>query len=237
MVLISADTQESSNYTKSSATKLRRIRGPSPKSNEKTWEVVVASAGDSMVADEAIDEIFYFLGEKMPSEDDPSVGIAVFRKEIGDIAFKTYEKFRSREVEGSEFSLLIAAAGEFPLILLVTCQGKTKELERTGLIGSGKVTGGDLLLSEFLKKDDLKEAEAMCLASLVISTVGHVDMFVSGKPDMFVCCQKEVFEFKDQYYREMLRKSESSWSLIKKIWLKMSEDEKFEVELKKLLKK
>ncbi len=237
IVLIAADTQESSGFTKSSATKLRVIFGPEPKEKGKqTWEFVVASSGDSMIADEAIDEIFYFLGKKTSADDDPSVFLNVYRKELGDIAFTIYDKYNKRGVDDSHFSLLLAAAGEFQLILLVTCEGKTKQLERVGIIGSGKVTGGELLLSEFLKEEEMTECEALCLAALVISTVGHVDMFVSGKPDMYACRAREALEFADKYYREMLKKSELRWFLIKKVWQKMSEDPNLEKQLKGMMK-
>jgi uncharacterized protein with NAD-binding domain and iron-sulfur cluster len=131
----------------------------------------------------------------------------------------------------------MGSAARFSTILSVTSEGKTRELERVGLIGSGKVTGGDLLLSEFLKNEVLTESEASCLAAFVISIVGHVDMFVSGKPDMFVCMNKKALEYDETYYREMLRTSESRWTLLKQIWHKMLDDENFEKKLRELIKK
>jgi hypothetical protein len=92
-------------------------------------------------------------------------------------------------------------------------------------------------LTEFLKKDDLTESEAACLAALVISTVGHVDLFVSGKLDMYICREKQALEYEEAYYRQMLKQSDLRWKLIKKTWLKMLEDESFDKKLNALLKK
>ncbi len=237
VVLFAADTQESSAYTKSSASKLKLILDLNPNPKKRNWEFVVASSGDALVADEAINEISYFLADKISSKDNPSVALMSLRGEIGDIAFKTYDKYKKREADNPEFSLLFGAADKFSTILFVNYDGRNRELERIGFIGSGRVTGGELILSEFLKEDELTECEAACLASLVISTVGHVDMFVGGTPDMYVCRQRQALEFDAKYYsNEILQKSELRWNLLKKLWQKMLEDESFENKLKNLLK-
>jgi 20S proteasome alpha/beta subunit len=235
-VLFAADTQESSGYIKSSTTKLRTIFGKDPKKGEP-WEIMVASSGDAVIVDEAIDDIFYFVSDKIKADEKkPAIALSVLRKKIGDIAYATYKKYKDREVDNPEFELLFGAADEFSTILKVTCEGKNKELDKVGMIGSGRVTGGELLLSEFLKEEPTED-EAASLAALVISTVGHVDMFVGGEPDFCICRDRAVLKYTKKFHKHILEDSESKWTLIKEIWQKMLEDSAFEKKVKRLLKK
>ena len=149
VVLFATDTQESSAYTKSSASKLQLIVDLNSKQKKSSWEFVVASSGDALVADEAIRDISFFLADKITSEDDPSISLMSLRSQIGDIAFRTYDKYKKRGSDNPEFSLLLGAADKFSAILFVNYDGRNRELDRIGSIGSGRVTGGELILSDF----------------------------------------------------------------------------------------
>jgi len=233
-VLFGADTQESSMLLKSSTTKLRLIEGKEPAQGKK-WVMAVASSGDAAVINEAIDEISYFMYENIGAgEEKPSMALLTNRAQIGDIAYATYKKYKERGIENAEFELLFVAADEFSTILRITCEGKNEVLEKFGIIGSGRITGGELLLREFLKAD-ITQTEAARLAALVISIVGHVDMFVGGEPDMFICRNRKVWVYKEDTYREILKESESRWALMKNVWMKMEEDDSFEKRLRGLL--
>ncbi|HVP92952.1 MAG TPA: hypothetical protein VMS94_04335 [Acidobacteriota bacterium] len=235
-VLFAADTQESSMIIKRSTTKLRLIFGETPKQGDE-WSIMAASSGDAMVVDETLDEIGDFLYDKLkPKEETPSICLHIFRREIGDIAYKVYKKYKDRDCENPEFELLLGAADQFANILHVTYEGKSQLFEEFGIIGSGRVTGGELLLTEFLKKD-MNVDEAAQLATLVISVVGHVDMFVGGGPDMATCSERRVWNYEEESYRQILRESKSKWDLMKKSWAKMQMDDSLERKLRKLLKK
>lgn len=235
-VFFAADTQESSMLIKRSTTKLLWLFGQEPKKGE-TWEMMAGSSGDSMVIDETFRQIRDFLYEKLkPNEECPSTALELYRQEIGDIAYRTYKKYKDREVESPEFELLLGAADKWSNILHVTCEGKNQLLEKFGIIGSGRVTGGELLLTEFLKQD-IRADEAAHLAALVISVVGHVDMFVGGEPEMVNCFKRRAWDYKQEEYQRILRESKSRWDLMKTFWAKMEKDNTLENKLRKLLKK
>jgi len=233
-VLFAADTQESSSILKSSATKLRVAVGKKSKKGE-TWKISIASSGDAMVVDEAYHNIQYFLWDKLkPEEKQPSLQLAVHCEEIANLAYDTYKKYKDRNVENPYFEFMLGAADEFTTILRITYEGKNQLLNKFGIIGSGRVTGGELLIGEFLE-EDINEREAASLAALVVSIVGHVDMFVGGEPDMYICRERTVWDFKEDPYRKILKKSEDRWDLLKKAWVKMQKDSTLEKKLKNLL--
>lgn len=222
IVLFGSDTQESSSIIKTSVTKLHLISGKVPEKG-KSWAIAVASAGNAAVVDEAIDEIGKYLYEKCdPSEVNPSVQITALRKEIGDIAYNTWKRHNERfPAFSNEFELLLGAADEYTAILYVASDGKTMKLDNVGIIGTGRVTGGELIIREFRSAEELTEFEAMNLLALTISTVGRVDMYVGGEPEMLVCQHREVFSYKKEPYRKALKENEDRWDLIKQVWKKM----------------
>jgi len=235
-LLFASDTQESSLFLKRSVTKIRTIYGPEPKEKEKErWNMLVASAGDALIIDEVVEDIAFFLREKIdPDKDTPSISLAVYRKEIGDLAFATYKKYKDRDVETFHFELLIGTADKFSTILYVTNEGKNQVLDKFGLIGSGRITGGELLINEFLK-ESISEEEATSLAALVVTTVGHIDLSVGGGPDIRICHDRIVWVYKKPAFDEILKASESRWKLINRLWWKMQEDSSVEGKLEKLI--
>jgi 20S proteasome alpha/beta subunit len=237
-LLFASDTQESSLYLKRSVTKMRLITGKEPKKYKDRWNVIIASAGDALVIDEVVDDIYYFLQKEIePDEDTPSIELSIRRKEIGDLAYATFKKYKDREAETLNFELLLGTADEFSTILYVTSEGKTQELEKYGIIGSGRITGGELLINELLsgRKEDLSVDEAAGLAALIVTTVGHIDLSVGGAPDIMFCRGRISWSYKEQPFNEILRSSESKWDLMKKIWWKMEKDSTLERKLQKLV--
>lgn len=179
--------------------------------------MLVASAGDAMVIDEAFDDIQFLLRKEIdPDEETPSISLLVRRKEIGDLAYNTYHKYQQRSGNDCSFELLIGAADKFSTILYVNNNGKTQELERFGIIGSGRITGGELLLNELLR-NDVEEYGAAHLAALVVTVVGHVDLSVGGAPDIRICRDRITWHYKEEAFTELLTSSESRWGLIKSI--------------------
>lgn len=232
-VLFASDSQESSSYVKRSVTKLRIAPSRTTESG-KDCSMVIASAGDALVADEAIYQVVSFIyGEMNPETIDPSTFLRIKRGEIGDIIYNVYKKYKDRGSE-SIFELLIGAADEFSEIMEVTYEGKTRLLDRFGIIGSGGITGGELLLNEFIS-DEMTVNEAAQLAALVVKTVGHVDIHVGGIPNIYSCSQKTTWEYKKEIFTEMLSKTESRWSLLREMWFKMQKDGSFEDKLHQLL--
>jgi len=209
--------------------------GQAPKKHKDSWHVLVGSAGDSMVIDEALFDIAVLLREKIdPDIESPSVALDVWRKEIGDLAFSTYKKYKERNVENPSFELLLVAADKHSTILYVTSDGKTQDLPKFGMIGTGRITGGELLLSELLK-EDITEEEAAHLAALVVTVVGHVDISVGGKPDIQMARERCAWVHKETAFEKILKTSESRWELLGKVWWKMQEDKAIENKLKELL--
>lgn len=237
-LLFASDTQESSLYLKRSVTKMRLIKGNKPKKYKDKWVIIIASAGDALVIDEVVDDVQYFLQKEIePDIDTPSIALSLNRKEIGDLAYATFKKYKDREVEASNFELLLGTADEFSTILYVTNEGKTQELEKYGIIGSGRITGGELLMNELLsgRKEDLSTVEAANLAALIVTTVGHIDLSVGGAPDIKLCRDRISWVYKEQPFNEILRRSESKWDLMKKTWWEMEEDSTLERKLQKLV--
>lgn len=237
-VLFASDTQESGMFLKRPVTKLRTVYSREPENKEtESWRMLIASSGDAMIADEVFDDIMLLLRKSVrPDDQCPSACLSVWRKEIGDLAYTSFKKFKDRGDENPYFEFLIGIADDFPMILRVTYEGKTQMLEDYGIIGSGRVTGGELLIRELFEKD-MTEDDAALLAALMISTVGHVDISVGGEPDMRICRARSVWAYEEDAYRRILENSESRWRLMKSAWKKMKEDAGFESELKELLKK
>lgn len=235
VVLFATDTQESSPYLKRSVTKCRTIYGRKPKKFERPWEILISSAGDAFVADEVFDEIMLLLMEKIdPDYEKPSLALKLHRKEIGDIAYNTYKKYKDRNVSDPSFELILGVSDLFRTILHVTCEGKNQILKKFGIIGSGRITGGELFLNEFFR-DDLNTTEAAHLASFTIKKVGHIDPYVGGEPDIRFCMDRNIWEFSKP--REIISKSESRWELLKKAWWKMHENLILEEKIEKLMEK
>jgi hypothetical protein len=253
-ILLAADTQESGSL-KRQITKLKIMRASGKWSLEnrksKGWQIAAAFAGDSLVADEALERIARFLYKKLPPEEkNPAIMLREYRREIGDIAYDTFQKHsaraREREVyDETDFEIFLGMADEEESTLLdTTYEGKTRFIEDFGVIGSGGESGGELLLREFFLKgkqrgegSDLNEDAAASLAALVINVVGHVDLYVSGEPDMYFCHDLRVEVYPQDKYRKILDGSDSKWNLMRRVWQKMQEDNTFEGKLKQVLAK
>ncbi|TET20337.1 hypothetical protein E3J74_03565 [Candidatus Bathyarchaeota archaeon] len=233
-LLFASDTQESSMYLKRSVTKIRTIFGGEPKKHKAKCGFVVASAGDALVIDEVLFDIENLLRDKVDPDEDPSVSLVVWRKEIGNLAYASYKKYKERNVSNPTFELLLGGADKFSTILYVSSDGKNRILEKFGMIGSGRITGGELLLNEFLK-DDMIDLEAAHLAALVVTIVGHIDLSVGGEPDIRICFDRTIWVPKEIAFKEILKASELRWSLLKSVWWKMQEDNTVESKLKKLV--
>jgi hypothetical protein len=234
-LLFASDTQQSSTFLKRSVTKVRTILGKDPQKLKDPWNILVASAGDAMVIDEAFQDIHLFLRKNIdPDTETPSIDLEILRNQIGDLAYATCHKYQERGDTNCSFELLIGAADKFSTILHVNSEGKTQELERFGVIGSGQITGGELLLNEFLRTDVQQKAAAN-LAALVVTIVGHVDLSVGGAPDIQICRDRIAWVYKQEAFSELLTTSESKWDLIKKLWWKMLEDDTIEDKVKKIL--
>lgn len=237
VVLFASDTQESSSYLKRSVTKIAELEGEKSEKDGKPWTILAASAGDALVIDEVVDDLWSFLRKQIhPDVENPSGHLLLMRKEIGDIAYSTFKKYRDRNIKGN-FELLLGAADEFSTILYVTNEGKTQELEKYGIIGSGRITGGELLMSELLseRKETMTQQEAANLAALIVTTVGHIDLSVGGAPDIKICRDRVVWVYKEQSFNEMLKSSELKWNLLKRIWWRTQEDEAIVYKIKKML--
>jgi 20S proteasome alpha/beta subunit len=237
VLLFASDTQESSEYIKRPVTKLRVIRGKTQES-KTVWNILVASAGDAMVANEAVDDVETFLQDTIRgNERRPSLRLGSLREKIGDLVYSTYEKHRLRVAEGDQppyFTLLIGAADETATILLVTCEGKQQILEQSGMIGSGLVTGGELLLREFIR-EDMSQREAASLAALIVTSVGNVDAFVGGEPEIKLCRNRRVWHYEKFKFKEIMKESQSRWHLIKKVWWKIQDDSNVKRKLSRAL--
>lgn len=235
-ILFASDTQESSLFLKSSVTKIKAIIGNKPNKYDDPWNILVASAGDALVVDEVFSDIrFYLMDNIEPDRDAPSIGLSVFRKNIGDIAYTAYKKYKDRGISNPTFELLLGAADKFSNILNVTYEGKTQIIDQFGIIGTGRITGGELLLNE-LFKTDMTYQEAAHLASFIITVVGHCDISVGGKPDIRICGNRIAWIFTDPAFQNIMVQTGSRWELTKRAWWKMQEDKTLEERIKELLK-
>ncbi len=240
VLLFASDTQESSTYLKRSVTKMRVIVGRKPKKHDDPWSIILASAGDAMVIDEVADDIGFLLMDEIdPDSATPSIGLTSKRKKIGDLAYEAFKKYKERGVRTSSFELMLGTADKFSSILHVTSDGKTQELEKYGIIGSGSITGGELLMTEFYGSRDeiMCEEEAANLAALIVTTVGHVDLSVGGAPDIKLCRDRISWIYKKQPFNELLKTSELRWNLIKKAWWKMQQSSSFEHKLRSMVRR
>jgi len=226
VILFASDTQESYGYLKRSVTKMRTIFGRDPrKRGIDKWNILIASAGDSLVIDEVVGDIENLLRNEISSrEAKPSLRLRDLRKEIGDLAYCAYEKYRQRNCTSSEFDMLLGAADEKATVLYVNCDGKQQVLEKFAIIGSGQVTGGELLFNEFMK-EDMTQEEAANLAALVVTKIGNVDQFVSGEPDIQWCRNRRVWHYQEMKFMKIMQESERRWNIIKKAWSRMQEDD------------
>lgn len=227
-ILFATDTQVSSPFLTTISLKCKPLLGPTPEDEEEdTWVMLFASSGDAFITDEVYEKIQYFLRENLEVHHKPSIGLSVLRSEIGDIAYKIYNKYKERGVSNSEFTLMLGAADDFSCILQVTHEGKTREIEDFGIIGSGQVTGGELLLREFLK-EKCTATQAARLASLIISLVSQTDPFVGGKVDIRFCQDRITWYF-PKVDEQIIDVSEARWQLLKKLWWSFENDSsKFE---------
>lgn len=239
VLLFASDRQESGTYLKRSTAKIRDFYGiGKPKEaddKEEEWGMLIASAGDAFLADEVFGDIKSYLHKKIEwNEELPSLNLIIHRKEIGDIAYQVYKKYKDRGLGDPIFSLLIGACDEYSTLLYVTSEGKTKEIEDYAIIGSGRVTGGELLLAEFFKKD-MTQRQAANLAALVISRVGGVDISVGGLPDIHMCRDRCTWVYKSKPFDEILAESEQRWSLLKEAYWKMQSNSKIETQIRELV--
>lgn len=131
---------------------------------------------------------------------------------------------------------MLGTADEFSTILYITSDGKNQILDKFGIVGSGRITGGELLLSEFLR-ENINEVEAANLAALIVTTVGRVDLSVGGEPDIRFCRDRMAWVYEEESFKRILGTSESRWSLLKKVWWRMQEDKTVESKLKNLVEK
>ena len=188
-----------------------------------------------MVLDEVLDEIKSFLHNKIkPYEKNLSRKLRTLRKEIGDLAYDTYRKYKERGIKYCAFQLLLGAADQSATILYVTSQGKQQILEQYGIIGTGQVTGGELLLSEFLK-DGISQREAASLAALIVTKIGKIDVYVSGEPEIRWCRNRRVWHYREFKFRRIIEESRSRWNVMKRAWWKMQEDSTTKKKLRNIL--
>jgi len=54
---------------------------------------------------------------------------------------------------------------------------------------------------------------------------------------MYICRERRVWEYEKDGYREILKTSESRWSMMKNMWERMEKDSTLENKLRKLLEK
>jgi hypothetical protein len=170
----------------------------------------------------------------MPDEKALAKRLRLLRKDIGDIAYSTYQKYKNRGDKHAVFELLLGAADETSTILQITSEGKQQVLEQFGIIGSGQVTGGELLLTEFVRQD-LNQSEAAALAALIVTRIGNIDMSVGGEPDIKWCRNGRVWHYKEFKFKNIMEQSKSRWNTLKKIWWKMQEGNNFKERLEKIL--
>ncbi|MCJ7635844.1 hypothetical protein MUP77_26070 [Candidatus Bathyarchaeota archaeon] len=236
VLLFASDTQESLGYLKRAVTKMRIIHGREPKKKDMDeWSILVASAGDSLIIDEVVSDIEDLLqNEISPDERKPSIRLKKLRKKIGDLAYFAYEKYRTRSSEPSDFEMLLGAADEQSTILYVNCLGKQQIRDEFGIIGSGQLTGGELLFNEFAK-EDMTQKEAATLAALVVTKIGNVDQFVSGEPDIKWCRNRRVWHYDETKFTKIMVESEERWKLMKRVWSKMQKDANIETRIKRVL--
>lgn len=235
VLLFASDTQESSQFIKRAVTKMRVIHGKQPKRGRKAWNILVASAGEAMVIDEVLDEIEAFLRERIKADEkDLSGRLKSLRKNIGDVAYETYKKYKDRNVTYRDFELLLGAADESVTILYVTCEGKQQVLEQYGIIGIGQVTGGELLASEFLRKD-MTQKEAASLAALIVTRIGKIATHVGGEPEIKWCRNRRAWHYKEFRFKRIIEQSKSKWNLMRRIWWRMGEDSTAQEELESIL--
>jgi hypothetical protein len=150
-ILFASDTQETYAYLKRPTAKLRRIIGrrPEEQKDAETWGIAVATAGDSYLIDEVVQDLTFYLWDRIEwNDENPSTTLMLSRKEIGDVAYKVFKRHNDRSEEKPVFELLLGVCDKWSTILYVTCEGKTKELKDYGIIGIGLITGGDLLLTQ-----------------------------------------------------------------------------------------
>jgi len=198
---------------------MQTIWGKPPKKYKKKWGIIVAQAGDSLVLDEVTNGIATLLQEKiLPDESNPSKRLNQFRTEIGDIAHDVFDKYQRRALDNPpHFELLFGAADKSSTLLYVTSDGKQQILDNSGIIGQGRITGGELLLNEFLK-EGLTQKQAARLAALVITRIGTVDMSVSGIPEIKWCRNRRVWHYTEKSFKKIMKESNSQWNALKKSW-------------------
>lgn len=236
-VLFAADTQSSTTFIKRSATKLQICVGKDTGKDEiKSWNVVVASSGDAYVAAEAIREIQILLYKKM-EPDAPNVGAQIYANinDIGNAAFNVYKKYKDRG-DDPQFEILLGVADEFAFIYHITCMGKVYEAEDYDIIGSGAVTGGELLIKEFLEKDPSVDNVA-ALATLIVTEVSLVDMYVGGEPKIIMARERRAWEYREEVYKEICEKSRTRWKLLKEAWKQMQHKEEVQEAIRQLVSK
>ena len=241
-VLFASDTQASTSFIKRSATKLQFCIGrssekeDSEQKDEKNWKMVVASSGDAFVASEAIRAIQQLLFSKIPADTEcPSIAIYVQLNAIGNAAYDVYKKYKDRG-EDPQFEILLGAADTYSALYQITCFGKTYEVEDYAIIGSGAITGGELLVKELLDKNPSEE-DAAALAALLVSEVSLVDMYVGGEPKILVAGKRSVWEYKETVYKEICEKSRTKWNLLKEAWRKMQQNDRLQEKITEVVSK
>ncbi len=239
VILFASDRQQSSTFLKSSTVKIKDIYsiGKPEEQEDKTeeWGLLIASAGDAFLIDEVVNDIKFFLYDNIKwNEEIPSISLKIKRKEIGDIAYNVYKRHKDKELGNPIFELLIGACDKHSALLHVTCEGKTREIDNYAIIGSGRVTGGELLLAEFFK-EDLTQKQAANLAALVISKVGLVDISVGGLPDIHMCRDRCTWVYKQEPFNKILDSSERRWALLKKAFWKMQSKDEIETKIRELV--
>jgi 20S proteasome alpha/beta subunit len=231
-ILFASDTQISSSFLKCPTSKFFHIFGKRGKNPD--WEGLVAFSGDYMVAQEVSNQIYHLLHERIDPKKYASVMLGLMREEIGDLAYSVYKKYLDRGVKDPYFELLIGISDRFSALYHITAEGKSEEIDFHRIIGSGRITGGELLLREFSHAFPTLE-QAKAIAILVINAVGNIDISVGGEPEICICRNKGLEQLSPQEIQELSKTIDSKWKLFKKIWEKNLEDGSFEKKLFKLL--
>jgi len=229
-----ARAQVSSSYITGSTTKCKQIFSKQPKDDSEPWSVLFAASGDAYLIDEVFEQFRFYLRQNIePVTENPSLSFMVHRHKLGDIAYNTYKKYKDRDVSDPRFTILLGAADKFTGILEITYEGKHREITDFCIIGSGQVTGGELLLRE-LYREKVNVTETARLTSIIIRLVGKTDPYVGGNIDLKFCRDRTswIFTKPDE---KILDISEKRWEILKSIWWKMQEDSAISDKLIKLL--
>ncbi len=215
MLLIAADRQVSSRYTKTETTKIRFLP---EKYMDVLPSIVFAAAGDAYIVDEIHDAFDNYLSQHSDELNDVFNFLNYNRIKLSDIVGNIYVKYKNRGYKSDVTILLCGCNNQYNQIILQICnEGLNMIHYDYCIIGMGSLTGGELLLNElfYSKQDDY---DAVVLACLIINLVSKIDLSVGKGIDLVSCINNKVRELTKDEFHETKKSSDNNWSLIKKIW-------------------